>query len=698
MSDKTVDKSLSGSLEGGTVSAVRFAELREGIDAAASTSTTATIGIGDTFDGTVSRFDPSDWVRVSLTAGETYNFALYGIGGVGGLKDPLLRLRTDLGTIIAENDDVEPDNLFSHIEYTATVSGTYYLDASGFGSNLGNYQLRTATDFFSVDEVVNQLTYMGWGRAPAPLRLNKSVGQIISYNLGLLGSDERQLAQWALETWQALTGLRFVETLSQANISFKNNDPTRRAEEYYAFAGLEDINTQTGLYSRATITISENWVERYGTGFGSYSFYSYMHEIGHALGLAHAGFYNETAQYPRDANYLNDSYQMSLMSYFSPAQNTTVDATDFLPITPMIADSAAIRETYGAPTALFNGNTTWGANSNVGGMLGVAFSVMFDGAERPSTVADQVFGFNIVDTSGVDTLDFSKYSGAQKITLKAGGISDVYGNKGTVTVGIGTLLENAIGGTGNDEIEGNTANNTLNGGEGNDIITGGGGNDLAILGQGNDRAVLLSGDDNVWSGEGNDNVLLGDGKNTAYGGTGNDNITSGNGDDKIGGGSGNDIITGGAGNDILWGGADNDQILGEAGNDVIWAGDGSDSVSGGDGSDVIGGGKGNDDLTGGSGADRFVFFRESGNDQIQDFSTQEEDRLYLGDWLWQESGALSAQQVVSQFAATIDQGVLFTFLFGRTSFLLNGLSSTEGLSDNVVIFGNDDISSLTTIV
>ena len=46
--------------------------------------------------------------------------------------------------------------------------------------------------------------------------------------------------------------------------------------------------------------------------------------IGHAIGLVHAGEYNGSAHFGVDNLYGNDSWQMSIMSYFDQAENTYV--------------------------------------------------------------------------------------------------------------------------------------------------------------------------------------------------------------------------------------------------------------------------------------------------------------------------------------------------------------------------------------
>jgi predicted Zn-dependent protease len=39
----------------------------------------------------------------------------------------------------------------------------------------------------------------------------------------------------------------------------------------------------------ATVSVAQSWLNANGTSLGSYSMQTYIHEIGHALGLGHAG-------------------------------------------------------------------------------------------------------------------------------------------------------------------------------------------------------------------------------------------------------------------------------------------------------------------------------------------------------------------------------------------------------------------------
>ncbi|TRU47783.1 MAG: peptidase S8, partial [Microcystis aeruginosa Ma_QC_Ch_20071001_S25] len=72
--------------------------------------------------------------RVNLVAGTTYQFRQ----NRTTLGDPFLTLRNSVGGFITSNDD-GGGNLNSLITYTATSSGTHFLDARGLGSAVGSY-------------------------------------------------------------------------------------------------------------------------------------------------------------------------------------------------------------------------------------------------------------------------------------------------------------------------------------------------------------------------------------------------------------------------------------------------------------------------------------------------------------------------------------------------------------------------------
>ncbi len=134
-----------------------------------------------------------------------------------------------------------------------------------------------------------------------------------------------------------------------------------------------------------------------------------------------------------------------------------------------------------------------------------------------------------------------------------------------------------------------------------------------------------------YSGEGGDDVIVGTATHDKLdGGDGNDTVDAGDGNDEVSGGEGNDVLAGGSGADTVFGSAGNDMVRGDAGDDMLFGDQGDDTLVGGTGRDYLGGGSGDDTLLGGVGSDRYAYFRQDGNDVIEDIgAAAEQDVLEL---------------------------------------------------------------------
>jgi Ca2+-binding RTX toxin-like protein len=107
----------------------------------------------------------------------------------------------------------------------------------------------------------------------------------------------------------------------------------------------------------------------------------------------------------------------------------------------------------------------------------------------------------IWDGNGIDTITAAEQRQAVYLNLHpgswiyAGIISDSILAPKQAFIGLGTTIENAIGGNGSDTIFGNDFDNNIQGGNGNDILNAGDGNDTLNDGSGNDTLTGSDGAD-----------------------------------------------------------------------------------------------------------------------------------------------------------------------------------------------------------
>jgi Ca2+-binding RTX toxin-like protein len=148
------------------------------------------------------------------------------------------------------------------------------------------------------------------------------------------------------------------------------------------------------------------------------------------------------------------------------------------------------------------------------------------------------------------------------------------------------LVEEVIGGEGNDIIFANPNVEVVTGGEGNDVIYG----DLPESGEESTAPAYLP---LARSGGGSTATISVTEKKceagkSCYGGDGSQELIGSSGNDRIFGQRGNDLLYGNAGNDELFGGVgDESTISGGAGNDLLSGGLGTDTINGNQESDLV---------------------------------------------------------------------------------------------------------------
>ena len=328
---------------------------------------------------------------------------------------------------------------------------------------------------------------------------------------------------------------------------------------------------------------------------GNFAYSTLLHEIGHTLGLKH-GHVTQVGHgvtFPTlPANHNSSEY--SVMTYWQYVGDTNEKTSQQnFAQSYMQDDIAAIQYLYGANYNYNNGDTVYSFNTTTGEM-----STNNIGGGAPD---DNHIFRTIWDGGGNDTYNFSNYTTNLKVDLNPGAwtnlgtqladLGDGHTARGNIANALlfqgntASLIENAIGGFGDDTIIGNQAVNRLEGNDGDDTLDGGRGGDTMIGGQGNDtyvvdamrhlsqladgQVILVPGDTVIENAnEGIDTVLASVSytlpANVEYlqlTGVGDRNGTGNALNNLIWGSDGNNIIDGGLGADMMQGFLGNDTYL-----------------------------------------------------------------------------------------------------------------------------------------
>lgn len=639
----------------GAVVADFFVEVVDAEDTTTNASTlTYEIESGEVFLGSIDTLGDVDLVKVVVGDGQILSAGMTSSIGANPLGDfnAFVSIWDETGNLLAAETDYGAS--FSSSEWANTTGSvqTVYIQIEDFdANNIGDYAVNALVEDlppplveYTIDEIKDYLVYGYWPTANGYAWdvVPGDVTSTISFNIQGLNAGGQAFALAAIEAWTMATGLQFELVTTGGDLVFDD-------EEAGAFANfsLSSATTATGALEivSGTINISTDWIlpdwnpADGSVNLDSYSFQTYIHEIGHALGLGHAGPYNGFGDYSEtgtgDNTYLNDSWQATVMSYFSQTENTFINADFAYVVTPMIADIAAIDELYGLMGDIRTGATVYGVGSTAGGYYDDLLSLT------------ENITFTLIDDGGIDLIDLSVFAADQFIDLNGGAISNVGGLLGNMIIFTDTVIENATGGSGADIIVGNQAANHLQGALGQDELFGGVGNDNLEGGASHDDLFGGANNDTLDGGSGNDTLNGGEGHDWLYVWTGNDAYDGGEGVDTIdfsklgsaimvnlmsnaaqsisaAGGTntfeGFEHIVGSKGGDTILatnrsndidGFTGNDVIIGLGGNDYIIGGSGNDELRGNNGSDTLVGNIGRDLLLGGSGEDTFVFLELS---------------------------------------------------------------------------------------
>jgi RTX toxins and related Ca2+-binding proteins len=390
-----------------------------------------------------------------------------------------------------------------------------------------------------------------------------------------------------------IINVTFEEVDGEGNLDFRN----QRLE--WPFTGAAGYPRGSG----SDITFNtDNLIEDPSSWRPGGNYYHVLiHEIGHALGLDHSGYGKYVL------NKTLDSEMYTQMSYNSPAYNPldkqdpglaeSVHASTF-----MTLDIEALQYLYGANTETTNGKDVYSWE-----VTPKNYETIWDGGGNDTIdCSNQKFAcdINLQDNTGSS---IGLLQTDEDVLSVYGFIPDnenpVFKGEKNVWIAKGVVIENAIGGSGNDTITGNAANNDLRGRDGNDLIYGGDGNDRLWGDAGNDTLDGGAGSDRMEGGTGDDvyyvdsvgdqiieyanqgadtviasitYTLTDNVENLELTGDGNINGFGNALDNMLKGNDMNNALVGGAGNDTLIGGGGDDTLYGDAGADRMEGGTGDD--------------------------------------------------------------------------------------------------------------------------
>ena len=385
------------------------------------------------------------------------------------------------------------------------------------------YYKQFATGYYMTRETVGFASKPNYNGTPI-----KEIGQNESYDFS--GSIFINLASHDFYQWVKRDNLdKYIE--NEANIG-----------DLYNYHD----NNQVAIIKSTDVLLNETMKSKHK--LGSQIYYVFLHELGHALGLEHIDAYLKNIK-----NSAIETYKYTVMG-MGFADIKDADFGGLYPMTFMLVDILLLQYLYGPNMTTRLENNTYGFHSNTGR---AAYSL--------KSIEDKLVSC-IWDAGGIDTLDFSLYTVNQVINLNEGCFSDIGGLRSNISIAYKTIIENAIGGKGDDTLIGNPFDNNLIGGDGNDLFYGGDGNDLFYGGSGNDVIYGELGNDVLYGDDGDDMLIDYYGANMLDGGKGNDRICVASMDRGL---PGRNIIQGGEGDDEIYLGTGTHRITGGQGNDTF---------------------------------------------------------------------------------------------------------------------------------
>jgi serralysin len=452
--------------------------------------------------GTIGSLGDVDYFKVTLSAGE--KLVLDVDHSRTGL-DAELRLYGPTGALIADNDDrVSPDtgsdqsaasdghNTDSFLTYRAATAGTYTFAILSYGgASKGAYDLDVSIAAPASAEVARAEARAAVDEADTQALIGGSSWSTtsLSYSFTTSASD--------YSDYPASSGSNFQEPKTFQPLSTAQQGAVRQVlgllSNLTNLSFTEATTNRSGAQLRYAMTTDEPTAHAYYPGNGpggdawfntvnynnpvqgNYAFATFLHETGHAMGLKHG---QESPALTTD----HDSVEYSVMTYRSyvgaPLDGYRNETFGY-PQSYMMYDIAALQRMYGADFT-FNAADSVYRWSNMNGQMSI------NGAAQNAPGANRVF-LTVWDGGGNDTYDLSNFAGGVTIDLRPGewtvtsqvqlaNLGNGHYARGNVANALlyngdmRSLIENGIGGAGNDTLIANQAANHLTGNGGADTF------------------------------------------------------------------------------------------------------------------------------------------------------------------------------------------------------------------------------------
>jgi serralysin len=381
------------------------------------------------------------------------------------------------------------DNSNQTIE-TIEKSGKWYID-SLLNNSLGKPKKWVSDPDLTLEYSVNNSTvisysFPGLGTTTPLYSYEDDRGEISAIPFSSAQADDIRQAFKEISKFVNITFVEIEEDGSSAGtIRLAMNTITDEAGNYReGIAATADPPSEEprggDVFFNKQFTsgnFSTGLVQNSETGVGDVTVL--YHEIFHALGMEHPVDNKETlfqeSKNSREYTVMADEFSSENGADFNLNGNNYKVAS-----TPMVYDIAPLQYLYGANMSHNASDTTY------------------------SYKPDTPFIEAIWDAGGTDTLDFSNFNKANTISLVDGEYSTIgfdvdWSMTDNLGIAFDAIIEDAIGGSGDDTIKGNDSSNSIEGGPGNDVIDGGKGNDTAVYKGLSSEFIIKNNDDGTIS-------------------------------------------------------------------------------------------------------------------------------------------------------------------------------------------------------